>query len=450
MITKMIKKIYILLAVSWVATSCNYLDVTPTGKVIPEKVSEFRALLTSAYTIKPIHKILLAVRSDEVFPYNYDGGVYDTYIDIATCNDGVTSGKTYPWQSMYKMIFYANSVIADVMEATSDTREDSKEQIMAEALLLRAYTHFELLNLYAKPYSAATANTDRGIPLSVRIDVEQEYVPASVGEVYAQIFADLEEGQRLLQVDKQTQAYRYRFSRMSAKALEARIRLYRSEWELALSAAEELLPECELENLNDANAKSPYYYDSKESIQALERVTNIDIVADMYMQENIMGKYHKEKDQRVGRYFRNMGGGEYVPNKCNGDDMKVTFRSAEIYLIAAEAAAHIDGKLSVSKQYLKQLTENRLTPDYYAERAVETDAMNQENLLVEIADERARELALEGHRWYDLRRTNRPEIVKTYLDKNYEEQTFRLLQDDPRYTIRFPKEATENNPNLNN
>lgn len=90
----------------------------------------------------------------------------------------------------------------------------------------------------------------------------------------------------------------------------------------------------------------------------------------------------------------------------------------------------------------------RLSPDYYEQKAREIDQMSREECIAEIADERVRELALEGHRWYDLRRTTRPEITKTYLDKQYNSHTVTLRKEDVKYTIPFPKEATENNPNL--
>jgi hypothetical protein len=128
--------------------------------------------------------------------------------------------------------------------------------------------------------------------------------------------------------------------------------------------------------------------------------------------------------------------------------MRVTFRSAEIYLIAAEAAAHLSGKLEMSKSRLKQLLERRLTPDYYTEKAAEIDAMSQSELIAEIADERFRELALEGHRWYDLRRTTRPRIVKEYYDTNFIPQSLVIEENDSRYTIPLPQEAIEGNPHL--
>lgn len=439
----------IILALS-LFSSCNYLDIKPVGQVIPERVSEFRALMVQGYNGFPVYKDLLALRSDEVFPYNGEYGSFDVYVDLAVWNEnGPKAAKAYPWVSMYQAIFYANTVIAGVMGAEVDNKEDAREQMKAEALLLRAYAHFELLNLYAKPYNSATSASDKGVPVATKIDVEQNFVPASVEEVYEQIFADLEEAKPLLNVEEQPVSLRYRFSKKSAMALEARIRLYRSEWNLALEAVEKLLPSCELEDLNDTDAKSPYYYNSRESILALEQIANRDMVnGDMFVLPAIMDKYNKEKDQRVARYFK-LSGGDYISKKGSTDDMKVTFRSGEMYLIAAEAAAHMNGKTDIAKGYLKQLIVNRLTPDYYAVKAAEIDRMNQSQLITEIAEERARELALEGHRWFDLRRTIRPEIVKTYKDQDNKERTVVLMRDDPRYTIPFPREATENNPNLN-
>lgn len=445
------KRLYILLlsALALGTVSCNYLDVTPPGKVIPTKVSEYRALMTSAYQAYPKFKHMLSVRADELFPLKDEEQAYDYYLDIAVWNDVNADALTtpFPWEGLYKPIFYTNTVIDGVMDAEVDNREDPKEQIMAEALLMRAFAHFELLNLYGKYYNAATAATDKGIPLALRIDIEQTYVPATVEKVYTQILEDLVEGLRLIQVEEQGVNSRYRFSKKAAKAFEARVRLYRSEWALALDAAEEILPSCPLEDFNDPSFKYPWQIDSKESIMNLERVVNRDVPNMMFVASEFIGKYNQDKDLRF-KLFENAGT-FYRTDKANGDNMKVTFRSAEQYLIAAEAAAHIDGKLQLAKNYLLELMKNRLTSDYYLLKASEVNAMNQQQLIAEIAEERARELAFEGHRWYDLRRTTRSAISKTYTDRNGREQTALLIQDDPRYTIRFPKEAIANNPELN-
>ena len=71
--------------------------------------------------------------------------------------------------------------------------------------------------------------------------------------------------------------------------------------------------------------------------------------------------------------------------------------------------------------------------------------MTADQLRTEAADDRAREFPLEGHRWFDLRRTAQPAITKTY-----DGQTYTLSQNDSRYTLPFPQSAVNDNPELNN
>ena len=274
-----------------VLSSCNYLDVTPAGKVIPETVTDFRALVTSGYSTIPDYKYLLSLRSDELFPLS-GTQVYSEYINFALWVDNSPNNTiSYPWGGLYKTIFYTNSVIEDVMSAEINTNEDSREQVMAEALLLRAYMHFELLNLYAKPYDITTADADKGVPIATKIDIEQIYVPATVEKVYEQILSDIKEGRELMQVDEQPEGTKYRFSKKTAMIFEARVRLYRSEWEQALSLAEELIPTCSLENFNDAQFVLPYTKSSKENIMNLEMIGGSNNMRDLYILPEYVAKY---------------------------------------------------------------------------------------------------------------------------------------------------------------
>ena len=75
------KRIYILLIAvfSLGMGGCNYVDVDPVGKVIPDEVSEYRALLTTAYSTYPQYRRYLMVRSDEVFPDLYGSSIISPF-----------------------------------------------------------------------------------------------------------------------------------------------------------------------------------------------------------------------------------------------------------------------------------------------------------------------------------------------------------------------------------
>jgi hypothetical protein len=68
-----------------------------------------------------------------------------------TTNSGIAQGV---WEDIYSVINRANILIASVPGVSGD--EDLKNQIMGEALALRALGHFDLVRFYALPYNIAT------------------------------------------------------------------------------------------------------------------------------------------------------------------------------------------------------------------------------------------------------------------------------------------------------
>lgn len=423
----------------------NYLDVKPNDRLIPTTVDDFRDLLTSAYNGIPSDKAKTTFRSDEL---KLDESKYDLspVQDIYLWNDVNYKTNTLPfsWQSFYKVIMYTNHIIDAGVDATEGT-DDEVNQIVAEAYLLRAYMHFSLVNQYGKPYNVATSKIDKGVPLSLVIDTEAVYFANTVDEVYAQILSDIADADKRINKDVYEEGLNYRFSRVAAFAFKSRVYLYMDDIEKSREMALEALKlKSDLQDLVSDNSLAPHKYNSIESILALEKVFTDDIGNSSLVSEKLKASYVKENDLRFDLYFKEKENvsGEYTIEKGWETDSKCTFRTSELYLIVAECAARLDD-LDQARTYLNDLKIKRLKSDYYTTEVARTAGMNKAELISEILTERFRELAFEGHRWFDLRRTTQPEITHVFG-----EETATLKQGDPRYTIPYPQEAVNNNPNL--
>lgn len=435
--------IYIgLLAGSFLFASCDkYLDIKPVGTVIPTTVEDFRALMTSSYQSFPAHKSYLNLRTDELLLDEYSedlSSIKDIYLWNDQNQDRTTT--SYAYETFYKSIFYANHILAEIDEKAGHSAE--ADQIKAEAYAMRAYAHFELLNMYAVNYNKTTAATDKGVPLSLTIDLEQKYAPSTVAEVYTQIFSDLDQAEKLFTATTPTtNSLRYRFSKRSFYALKSRIHLYRQEWEQAKNDAEQaLILNDKLEDLNDVSSQLPNNYASKEMIQALDEIGVSTVSRSTFIHPDFMALYNAG-DLRPAKYFQKSGS-RWMSIKSGNKQFNSSFRNAELYLNIAEAEAQLENPAAARIALLK-LAKNRLTPAYYLEYETKVNGLSGTALLKEIYLERARELSLEGLRWFDLKRTDRPEITHYFGGA-----PFVLQSNDVRYVIRYPKEALENNPNL--
>ncbi len=442
-------KIFAFLLSVVVMCSCNdFLDITPTGKVIAKTGKEYRALLTYEYKNFPEDRGLATLRSDEL---SLSASVtssddYNSYFDIWAWNDLSRQSTTssFGWRRYYHAIYISNYIIEHQSEITESTQSDI-DQLVGEAYMMRAYCHFLVANLYAEPYTHCAPAQTRGIPLSLKADVNEVLKSSSLEAVYAQVIADIQEAKKHLNVETWDEGYNYRFSKVSADALLARVYIYKGDWENALTAAKTVIEEHgELEDMTQTSSILPNSYKSVESILALEKVMTSGYSRIGNPSSTFVNTYYRTGDQRKRKYYRQATLTSFTLQKGvnTSEDYVCSMRTAEAYLTAAEAAAQL-GMLDEARKWTKALMQKRYSASSYVTYAAELDAMDKDNLLQTIYDERARELAFEGHRWFDLRRTSQPEIAKTYGT-----DTYTLSQGDSRYTINFPTEASEANPDI--
>lgn len=418
-------------------TGCDkFLEIEPKGKTIPETTEDFRMLINSGYNAFPNYKSVVAMRSDELRA-NEDSDDFPAYKDIFIWNDANSDKQTieYPYVSFYNTIFYANETINNGTEKMGASPE--KNQILAEAHALRAYAYFGLVNMYAKPYDKATASSENGVPLTFGIDLEKQFHKATLQAVYEQIIADISAAEKLIQVDTQEVATRYRFSKVSLYGFASRVYLYMKEYEKSIEMADKALSvQNTLIDLN-TNLEVPSLYNSAETLLAFENPILVSVRSSSYVASDFSALYNSATDLRHGIYIssnRIAKGGD--------DKYKCSLRVAELYLNKAESQARLS-KHSEAKNTLLTLLKNRYKTTAYASVELFVNNLSTNDLIPEILNERAKELAFEGHRWFDLRRTTQQQIQHIYNGT-----TYTLQANDPRYVIPFPKEATKNNPYL--
>ena len=432
----------VILATLTMSACDNFLDITPTGKVIAETGDEYRALLTYEYKYFTKDRYMTTLRTDEMLmdKVKTSSTDLDAYLDLWRWKDDNPSPTTsyFSWRSYYHSVYIANYIIQNQKKIKEATAQEIS-QLVGEAYMMRAYCHFLLVNLYAEPYTHCTPSQTRGVPMLLEADVNAIPGSSSVETVYNQILSDLDKAEQHLNVEEWELGKNYRFNTTSAQALRARTYLYMGRWSDALEASKEVLSVYnELEDMNNSTTL-PNNYKSKENIVALERFSsNLYTAVDMPASEFI--SLYRSGDQRRTKYFKRVTSSTYSLLKGRSDEFSCSFRTAEFYLTAAEAAARL-GHTTDAINYLTPLMGKRLNSSAYQTTTELISTMTEEELIQEILDERARELAFEGHRWYDLRRTTHPALTRVY-----DGTTYTLLPE--QYTMRFPSEAVEANPKI--
>lgn len=244
-------------------SSCgDFLDIKPTGSVIPQTLDEYRALLTGAYSGFPSDRGVVGFRADEMQVNETDEFDMANYGDMQIWIDRPSSDASYTtgWIDYYSTIFIANEIIDAYNDKTiKDGSQEELNQLAGEAYMMRAYCHFILVNFYGQPYTKPGALTTKAVPLKLNNDLEAVLTRNTVEEVYKSILDDMSFARQLINVKIWDEnKYLYRFNTTSVAAFDARIALYIGNWENAYNKAEEVIAsQAYLEDLNAADAVVP-------------------------------------------------------------------------------------------------------------------------------------------------------------------------------------------------
>jgi tetratricopeptide (TPR) repeat protein len=483
-------------------TSCeSFLEEVPQNKLNPATVTDYRELLNFGYiTDLRIMPYIEALGDDVDFDENNKMLGYNTGVPMQDASDVYMGaylwdisieermGPDVAFYNLYKSIYYSNIVIQDVDDSSSlvvtEDMQDYKNNLKGEAAALRAYSYFYLVNLYGQDYDPATASSDFGVPLTVSTSAEDKtYTRATVEEVYNFILADLDDAISLMEENPIEKNNKVLFDVNSASALQSRVALYMQEWDKTIAAANKVL-----ENNNtmfDLSVVAGTYNETNDADYFKFRtgrdyldIDNTNILFVNGATENIpilsfwptattfevseeLAASYEEGDVRryyfIATHDRTIWGRstskltlvknrENTPFATSGSyytfqGYSRVLRTEEVLLNRAEAYAQ-KGELDNAITDLNALRVLKFDPLHY--RDLVASDFNKETLINFIAAERRRELCLEGQRWFDLKRTTRPEMHRV----GYDGEEAHLLQDDPRWVLQIPESELEVNPGI--
>ena len=375
------------------------------------------------------------------------------YLDFFQVNFTVLNANAQGiWETAYNTIMDANNVINSSLTGTARSN-----QYRGEALTLRALMHFELVKHFAKPYTVEPNGL--GVPIVLSYDPFAKPQRNTTSEVYAQIKKDLDAAIPLL-TQNRSSGY---FTRNAAKALLARMHQFKGEWASALSVAEDVIKNGgytllglnqvagywasntprndKLETLfevvfdlvgNAGNDALAYFYDQGGYGDALAAQSLYNLYAPSDVRRSlILTSSPTRGNVRVVNKYPNTT----QPDK---DEVKV-IRLSEVYLIAAEAAYHT-GSETLSKTYLNAVATRR-DPNFTGYTSTGTALLN------DILLERRKELAFEGHRYWDLARYNM-NVVRVNISGNYPGVPLTISTSNFRRILPIPQSEIDANPNI--
>ncbi len=157
---------------------------------------------------------------------------------LATFGDYDQPGQI--WEGFYESVAACNAALQAIDEIVAKSGMTPKlKAARAEALLIRAYDHFCLVNVFCQPYKdAETSKNDLGIPYVTEVEdvVQKEYNRGNVADVYDRIQADLEAG--IADLDEQIYQHpKWHFNANAAHAFAARFYLYKREYQKVIDHA---------------------------------------------------------------------------------------------------------------------------------------------------------------------------------------------------------------------
>ncbi len=364
------------------------------------------------------------------------------------------------WTSSYGAIFQANNMLQSLPAETANLTDAETDQYTAENLFLRALMYFELVRMYGD------------VPLILTTDPKETQSVARTpkADVYAAIIADLKDVMtRLPETNIDGLDARRCANRYVAEALLARIYLFMGDYANAETAATSVINSGNYTLETDLTGV--IMRRSSEIIFAMDG--NISFAPNscyIYAMYGMPSFYHmfpmaymwsytgwgcltqtaidefEAGDQRFATLYT-------YSSEGNVFSLKYPYGPFDQELADADPQDHCVLRLSEMHLIRAEAKARKTSPDLAGAAAdlnlirtlhgglPETTAATQSEMLAALEHENRVEFMCEGHRWFDLIRTNRADPVLSQLDYKTGWAAHKVL-------LPIPAKELINNPNL--
>lgn len=368
--------------------------------------------------------VLQATYADELIAYSTQSSSTtrtEFFLNAVTPTNSLVNST---WGDIYRIIYECNRILEGI-NASTLMNPLLKRQLSGEALMIRAFCHFYLVNLFGD------------VPLVINSDyaANARASRSSATDVYRQVINDLIQAKQHLD-DTYPSADRVRINRGAATALLARAYLYNGQYDKAEIETTEIINKSSQYQLQ-SNLDEVFLKTSREAIWQLmpaggsRLYTNEAALFILFAPPTATGyslrpelyQAFDANDKRRANWIGSISSlsglttwnfaYKYKESSANGTgaEYSMVLRLAEQYLIRAEARAH-ENKLAEAQADINVIRHRAGLPD--------TEAITKDELLAVIMQERRVELFTEwGHRFFDLKRNGKLDKVLSSVKPNW-------------------------------
>lgn len=422
-----------------VANGCNHFldERSDTLLAIPQTLEDNQAIL-DRYFVLGLNPNSAEISADDIYitesdfnamPYESEKRLHlwePDYVSLESGND---------WENSYTKINIFNTVLFNI----DHYGISHSENVRGQALVFRAFTYLEAVQIWCLAYDPVTAGQDLGLPVRTDPDMNTPSVRLSLKQTYGQILSDLHAAVQLL---PEQQIAASRPSKVTALGYLARVYLFMGDYENSLKYGLQALNiNKQLMDFNTLNANTFYpipnlnvevLLPTGNAYSPFLTVTKAKIPQELYSsyEENDLRKIiFFRKDNSGAVLFRGNYGGSSSRKNCLAID--------ELYLIVSESYARLN-KPEEAIFWLNLLLKTRWKTGTF----VPIVFSNTTEALLKIQDERRKELLFRGLRWADIKRYNK-KGAGIILTRTFNGKIHHLPPNDLRFAIAIPEDIIE-------